>query len=207
MGLHNVGSRRGQRTEAKCTAGDGVRRAHSGGHLSRHEHDVRLCASVKRSGEIRNDRAYRGRNAVLTSSRSMALPHDRHLLLQCRRIVHPLRLARIHGDGTGRSLFSKHGADPSPVAHTRFQPDRPGYLGSRLNNQREVRLALHIRDLRHDVFLRPHGRRIVRPAMETTRCRPSLPLHRLSVASGNLPAYRDRLARQHNYHQAERSAG
>src|SRR5260370_20751222 len=149
-----------------------------------------MGAARYRRPQPANHPARCARRAVFSPSRDLALSHDRSLMLRRRRHLHALGRACLLRHGVRWRVLSYHGPGSSQVAHARLQPYWTRYLGGRSYAQWALRPALYLCDVRHGTVVHAHRDRHVSVALEASGHSAPVPVHRLSLAAGDLCDYR-----------------
>ena len=93
------------------------------------------------------------------------------------------------------------------MAHSGIQPYRAGGVGRRADAQWALRPALYVRDVRDDPFLHDDGDRRIRAAAQAAGHPPFVPLHRVSLTTGDLCFDQRRVDAEYDHHAAYAGAG
>ena len=109
--------------------------------------------------------------------------------LSCFGAMAPMpdeRRSRLLRHGGRRYLFSFAGQSASALAHAGDEPGTAIHMVRRAGAQRKIRRAFYLRDVHDGAELRFDRRRFIRAPAQTARHTAPLPLHRISVGSGDL---------------------
>ena len=143
---------------------------------------------------------------VRRQCRALAQRGDRTLVLRSDVVRHPQQRAGFVCHGARRRLLSCHGARASALPHARLQPDFAERVGGGAGPQRQLRSALHLRDVHDGAVVHGGGGGIVRAAAHPPRPAASVSLHRLSLFARALRAGGGRLGAQLGGHASQRNA-